>query len=731
MIRYATCKTWAEYFKKHEGVRISDETIRKRLNDIFAKAQEGVVRGRVRPFFSEQDVRKACTDLLSDLPEANESGFLYVGKTKHGTIAAWARELGVTDKVIVRLLKASDSKTIKGRLGNNIFDFYAESNIIQVCDYLKLPKENENHFIEIGGLRYQTISALSKALSISDSPIVSRLEGLESVRGRAINGQLATFYPVDKVRERCADLLVECPMAGEGGFIIHDGVRFGTKEIWSKEIGIHTHTITMCIGESSIVPLKGRSNFGAMYDYYSEVEIRAACARYLQVPESKNLDFVEVDGVRFKSVFAFAKEVGVYAPAILKRIKNKNIRSIKAKDGCGRVKEFFAEDDLRASCLDLIESLPKADQDGFIVMDGIRWGTANALERELKISSTTILKYAKIADCPNMRGRYEGRICIFYPEPAVRKACANILHPMPKMKKVDFLILDGVRHGAIKAWSRELDLHPKTILSRLCSSAVVSVKAKDLSGQTRDVYPEPMVRAACADLLDPDLPSSGEDGFADIGGIRHGTVMSFTRILGISHPPIRSRLSLSGIVPVRGKDKSGNLVDLYPEPAIRELCADLLQPMPKADETGFFFLEDVRYGTLGGWSRELGISASAFESRIRLAGIQAVKGKTLIGHIENFYPKSTIIATCKDLLRPMPQADEFGFFVQDGIRHGTLGAWTRELGVPRHTIVRRVHSVSVHLLEGRSNKNGKIFDFYPEPAVRELCKDLLTKKPHP
>ena len=115
------------------------------------------------------------------------------------------------------------------------------------------------------------------------------------------------------------------------------------------------------------------------------------------------------------------------------------------------MKEFFAEEDLKASCSDLAENLPVADQDGYMVIDGVRGGTSRAWQRELKIKSDTIAKHVEKRNCPSIKGRLRGNIYVFYSEPSVREACADISHGMPRVKKMNFLILNGVRDSYSRA----------------------------------------------------------------------------------------------------------------------------------------------------------------------------------------------------------------------------------------------------------------------------------------
>ena len=86
---------------------------------------------------------------------------------------------------------------------------------------------------------------------------------------------------------------------------------------------------------------------------------------------------------------------------------------------------------------------------------------------------------------------------------------------------------------------------------------------------------------------------------------RYGTVASLAKKFKVSLGTLLSRISESGIVPIRGRDKSGRVHDFYPEPQVRELCADLLAPLPVVGKSGFITLNGVRYGTVKAFASEM------------------------------------------------------------------------------------------------------------------------------
>ena len=314
----------------------------------------------------------------------------------------------------------------------------------------------------------------------------------------------------------------------------------------------------------------------------------------------------------------------------------------------------------------------------------------------------------------------------YFSEQDVRSACADLLRPMAQANEFSFIVLDSFRYGTVFAWSEELGLSTATIKSRLNSANAIPIKGKNNQGNLRDFYPEPAVRAACADLLRP-MPEGDGAGFVMVNGVRHGTMNAWALELSIPKTSVFRHLTLATMVTVRGKDSKGKPCNFYPEPAVRAACVDLDPHMLKTDKSGFLDLAGVRHGTAFAWSRELGISQQPVANRINSVK-SAIDEKGPDGRKRKFYPEPAVREACADLLRPMPQADGKGFFSLDGIRHASISVWARELGIHPNTIAKRLGALPS--VEGRDSA-GSVRDFYPKPAVRAACADLLAKKKKP
>ena len=183
----------------------------------------------------------------------------------------------------------------------------------------------------------------------------------------------------------------------------------------------------------------------------------------------------------------------------------------------------------------------------------------------------------------------------------------------------------------------------------------------------------------------------------------------------VSDITIRNRLAKKEIIGRKTRYRVNRVVvnpGLFSEAEVRRACADLLSCLPWADKDGFFELDGVKYGTVCSWSRILPISESSVALRMKEAGIEGVKGK-IRGHVRLFYSQHDVRSACADLLQPLLQADESGFFEKDGNRYGTLSALGKVLDINSRTIQLKLESTAIKPVKGKDSQ-GKIGNFYSE-----------------
>lgn len=314
----------------------------------------------------------------------------------------------------------------------------------------------------------------------------------------------------------------------------------------------------------------------------------------------------------------------------------------------------------------------------------------------------------------------------FYSEADVRLACADNLQPLLHADGSGFFMKDGQKYGTIGAWQEALGISPRAIKNRLKKAFKIGMKGKTRSGVVREFYSESTIRTVCADLIQ-DIPHADETGFFTKDGEKYGTVSDLANAIKISQSAIFDRIKTHKIQSIKGKGKSGQVSDFYSESVIRQVCADLLQPLPEADDEGFFEKEGMKYGTIYAWRKPLGITQFAIVARVKAHNPQGIKGKDKVGRICSFYPESVIRQICSDLLQPMPQSDENGLFVLGGETYGTREALPKALGISKRLIIRHIKTTGFKGIKGK-DAGGNVRDFYPESAIRQICADLLAKR---
>jgi hypothetical protein len=362
-----------------------------------------------------------------------------------------------------------------------------------------------------------------------------------------------------------------------------------------------------------------------------------------------------------------------------------------------------------------------------------RYATASAwaewFEKEsgVKISRESIRQHLFRAGkaAKTLRSQFHHDIEIFS-ERDVWSSCAGLLKPLPQAGADGFAKIRGVRHGTFESLARSLGVSTIAIKSRVKTSSLSPSRGRDVRGRLFDLYPEPAVRELLNDLLAP-LPQAGEDGFAEIGGIRHTTIHILARSLEVSAPTVKSRILAFHLKPIRGKDCYGHPAYFYSETEVRKLLTTLLDPLPRVGPDGFAEIGGVRFGSVFAFTRTLGISAPAITNRIRLSSLKSVRGRLLGGQLVRLYSEPQIRRLCANLLVSLPRVGSDGFVAINGVRHRTIRGFERILAISDSSIKSRLTSSGLRAIRGRSSI-GNLIGLFPEPAVRELCRDLIERK---
>jgi hypothetical protein len=588
-MRYATIKTWADWFEKNEGVNLGRKTIKDGLREIAANPCMGKDRhNHIAAFFSEADVRRACADLLNpELIQCDADGFADINGVCHGTFNSLAKRLGLSESCVKHHFVSSGISPVRGKgRGSRMVNLWPEPKARELCvDLLgpNIPVCGEEGLVNIEGVRHGTVAAIARLIGISEGAISHRLvaSDISFVRGK-VNGVLVKLYPEPVVLKLCAEKLdSNLYRCGPDGSVKIDGVRQGTVGFFVRLFGVCDETISRYLASSGATSIRGKNKIGHLVDLWPEPVVRKL------------------------------------------------------------IEDCYNPD------------IPQCGEDGFAIIGGVRYGAKKSIAQLIGVSYDIVSSHLDSSKLSPILGKdIHGVMRKLYPEPAVREICALVANPkLHQCDKGNFTEIDGDRHGTISAFAHILGISGNAISNRLVSSSLSPTIGKDAQGVVRKLYSEPQIRELCADLLNLDLPRCGKDGFADISGIRHGTITFLARTLKVSGPTIESRIATAHLDSVRGKDMGGHIVNLYSEPALRELCADLNDSnLVQVGVDGFAMMDGVRYRTIKSFSQNLGISRAAILSRLASSGLILIHGKDKMGHLVDLYPEPAVRGLCRDLI---------------------------------------------------------------------------------
>ena len=544
---------------------------------------------------------------------------------------------------------APKNRAIHGGIHTTGLDFTFSKEARDLLDVLgkmeNVPQAGPDGTFEIDGEKWGTILVISRLTGLGAKVIKVRISACRKQNGKLMGGQPHTFYHLSDVKKACEDLLRPLPQAGKDGTFKADGETWGTVGAWARILSLGTRYMSLRLSSSSCQQRKG-------------------------------------------------------------------------KDPYKRVKIFYTRSDVEKAGEDLLRPLPQAGKNGMFTADEETWGTLYSLAEHLHISTPTIS--SRITSSRNRYGRDRGgRTVIFYALSDVKKACEDLLRPLPQAGKDGAFEIDGETWGNLRFLSLTLLLSKDVLKTRIKECR--NQQGKTTVGQITIFYALSDVKKACEDLLRP-LPQAGKDGTFEIDGETWGTTEALSKMLpAISRSLIQKKIS--GYRSMLGKDKRNRLAMFYVLSDVKKACEDLLQPLPQAGKDGTFKADGETWGTVGALAALFKISESAVASHASSGRTR--KGKNRSNRIMVFYALSDVKKACADLLKPLPQAGKNGTFTADEETWGTAIVLGRMLGIPESTILRR--TATLRTRPGK-NASGSVCTFYALSDVKKACASVLAKK---
>lgn len=192
-------------------------------------------------------------------------------------------------------------------------------------------------------------------------------------------------------------------------------------------------------------------------------------------------------------------------------------------------------------------------------------------------------------------------------------------------------------------------------------------------------------------------------------------------ILGIYASTISKRIKK--IQPLKIKDRRGAIIDAYNLNDVRKSCADLLENLPLADDTGVAILNKQAFAPIKVISRRIGLSADIIKPRIKSLSPVKIKNN---GTVLVAYCISEVKLACSDRLQGTPSSNTNGIYVFNGVSYAVLTVLSKLLNLGTETIRTRIKELQPLRVKSRQ---GKLCDAYSIKDVKTICADLLAELP--
>jgi hypothetical protein len=317
--------------------------------------------------------------------------------------------------------------------------FYSESDINDIFSGSNEHAEQnaEEGFLFRDGVRYGSCFLWSKTLGIGNNTMDYRLKKLGEIYMlvKVAGGHVLKCYAENDVRRACADLLVSEPSLNRDGFVRIKNVTYGLTSACARKLELSWSLVKRRVEDAGIESISAKSANGRISNVYPYNEVLRACSDLLGCPEADSDGFFEKDENVYGSADAWRKHFQL-SPAIFKRLKKLEGKSILGKSTNGKVYKYYTENDVRSVCADLLEdNLPQANENGFYIEDNKRFATIAKWARELRFYHRTIKVKLEAAKIPQLRGKdSEGKVRFFYAEADVRRVCSSIKKRKPKKR---------------------------------------------------------------------------------------------------------------------------------------------------------------------------------------------------------------------------------------------------------------------------------------------------------
>jgi len=342
----------------------------------------------------------------------------------YAAILTISKILGINKNAIKKRIRRLRPVSIKPRTGQ-IVNGYNINEVKQACaDILdEIPLTDGDGVAMINGQPYAAIHPISKMLGISKNAINKRLGHLIPVRIKVRNGNIFDSYNINEVKQACADLLNETPLANEDGIAMINGQPYATIATISKSLNIGALATKKRLGH--LIPVRIKLHVGKIFDGYNINEVKKSCADILdEIPLTDEGGVAIINSQPYATIYRISKMVGISERSI--KIRIGHLIPVRIKGGNGTTVDGYNINKVKQACADILDEIPLTDEGGVAIINSQPYATIYRISKMVGIDGPAIK--IRIGHLIPVRIKlHAGQIVDGYNINEVRHTCADLL----------------------------------------------------------------------------------------------------------------------------------------------------------------------------------------------------------------------------------------------------------------------------------------------------------------
>lgn len=332
---------------------LSISTVARHINVANVRSRTGKSRGRRFTFYALSDLKKACGELLQELPRAGKNGTFNADNEVWIHRLALSRLLGLGNSTIALRIQTGKVRTRRGLTLNGVpNDFHSLSDVKKACaDLLEGgPRVGMSGTFEADGEVWGTDRAVARMLEISPATLRKKADQVRRREGKNRSGRLSEMYSLTDAKRAFAHLLDELPPADKNGTFTSDGELFAPLDLLPSLLDDRIGKIAIvslldCDGKE-VRTRRGYTRRKRVVDFYAVRDIQELCKEFIKLPQPKPGRAVVIDGEVWASKSVLAQKMGVSTPTITLWVARPGVRSRPGRDR-GRACVLYSVGDVR------------------------------------------------------------------------------------------------------------------------------------------------------------------------------------------------------------------------------------------------------------------------------------------------------------------------------------------------------------------------------------------------